>query len=133
MTQMLTIPHQHVTFACGEEGTIRATLTAMPDGSAHGHLAILSRHGARRYRAVSGRCGSLPGHGPSACIQLEELLSSPGFEEIVELTIESLPGTPAGGDRAAFVLERLPDGGEIARAEVMLRCEDARLVTSESA
>jgi hypothetical protein len=64
---------------------------------------------------------------------LEELLSSPGFEEIVELTIESLPGTPAGGDRAAFVLERLPDGGEIARAEVMLRCEDARLVTSESA
>jgi hypothetical protein len=127
MTQMLTIPHQHVTFACGDEGTIRATLTALPDGSAHGHLAVLTRHGARRYRAVSGRCDTVPGQGSSACIQMEELFSPAGLEEIVELTIEPLPNTPATGGRAAFVLERLPDGGEIARAEIRLGCNEVRM------
>ena len=123
MAKILSIPHQRVTFASGDEGTVRATLTAMPDGSAHGQLAVLTRKGARRYRAISGNCvRAVDGSGTNACIHMEELLGPPGFEEIVELTIKALAGDPTAGDRAAFVLERLPDGRELARAEVRLTC-----------
>ena len=123
MAKILSIPHQRVTFASGEQGMIRATLTALPDGSAHGHLAVLTRQGSRRYRAISGNCvRAIDGSGTNACIQMEELLSPPGLEEIVELTIRALASDPAGGDQAALVLERLPDGSELARAEIRLTC-----------
>jgi hypothetical protein len=120
MDPMLAIPHQHVTFASGDEGTIRAALAAMPDGSAYGRLSILTRRGARRYRAVSGKYTITPDGRSCARIQLEEVRNPPGLEELAEMTITRLSGDSSGGKRAAFLLQRIPDGCEIARTEVTL-------------
>lgn len=112
MSTIVTIPHQRIRSDSGDEGTIRGALVSRPDGQAYGRLAIASRDGARRYRAISGSAGS----ATTLSIQLEEVLTDPATVSLASLDID----IPTGDNDASVVLSRLSDGAELLRTSVRL-------------
>lgn len=119
MKRTLKIPHQRVEFDTGEEGTVRATLTTLPDGRARGRLALAMRGAARRYRAI---CGTIHeddrDQGLRAALQLEGLATRDGIGELAELRLSD-----AGEEEPGMVevtLRRLPDGDRIASFRAQL-------------
>jgi len=108
----VTIPHQSIRSDSGEESTIRGALISRPDGLAYGRLAVASRNGARRYRAISGSARS----ATTLTIQLEEILTDPSTASLASLDID----IPASDDNARVVLSRLSDGAELLRTSVRL-------------
>jgi len=121
MSTTVSIPHQHVVFDPGSEGTIRGILATGADGRAHGHLALALKDGARRYRAVSGA----PGHNGALSVQLEQLRTESGLTELASLDIQILgerryPGVAQDAD---IVLRRIPDLTELLRATVLLEMQ----------
>jgi len=119
MTRTLEIPHQRVTLDSGETGTLRATLATTPDGEAQGHLALATRAGARRYRAVCGTiCPAEPGQGLKAALQLQGLATQDGIEELVELQLRDALDDEPGA--VLVSLRRLPDGEPIAACRARL-------------
>lgn len=121
MSMSISIPHQRVTFDSGIEGTVRGILATAADGHANGHLAISSKNGARRYRALTGSHG----HNSTLSIQLEQIQTSPGAIELASLDVHVLGASryPGGGQDADIVLRRLPDATELLRATVLLDIE----------
>lgn len=121
MSMSISIPHQRVAFDSGIEGTVRGFLATAADGHAHGHLAISSKSGARRYRALTGSHS----RNSTLSIQLEQIQTNPGTVELASLDIHILGASlyPGGGQDADIVLRRLPDATELLRATVLLDIE----------
>jgi hypothetical protein len=98
-------------------GTVRGILATDADGRAHGHLAIASKDGARRYRALTGS------EGPDATIsiQLEQICADPGIVELASIDVHVLGEShyAGGGQDADIVLSRLPDATHLLRATVL--------------
>jgi hypothetical protein len=121
MSTSISIPHQHVVFASGIEGTIRGILATGADGHAHGHLAFALKDGARRYRALTGA----PGKDVTLSVQLEQLRTESGLIELASLDIQVLGDSryPGKSQDASIVLRSLPDSTEVLRATVLLEIE----------
>lgn len=122
MSMSISIPHQHVTYASGVEGTIRGILSTGFEGHAHGHVAFVSKDDSRRYRAISGTCGT----SPTVSIQLEQLQLGPGMVELASLDVQILGQSlyHGTGMDADIVLRRIPDETELLRATILLEIEE---------
>lgn len=122
MTLSISIPHQRVMFDSGVEGTVRGLLTTGGDGYAHGHLAVSSKSGARRYRVLAGSQHV----NSTISIQLEQIQTDPGTIQLASLDVHVLGVSryPGGGLDADIVLRRLPDASEIMRTTVLLELDE---------
>ncbi len=122
MSMSISIPHQHVRYASGEEGTVRGILATGHEGHAHGHVAFSSKAGSRRYRALSGAQSS----DSTISIELEQLLVGPGVIELATLDVHVL-GSNGYADTALdadIVLRSIPNAVELLRATVLLDIQE---------